>query len=531
MSAMEWAEESLKKLELTRQARINQAPPAMDKATVENLLKDYHPDHLDMERLVNIGPNATTQPFPHELADLLESDSCIPENFHPHVDLETDVLIIGGGGAGVAGALALEHSGLQVTLATKLRLGDSNTIMAEGGIQSAMGANDSPRRHFADSYVGGHGDNDTELLRALCENGPKSIHQLTQLGCLFDLDPDGTFRLRSGGGTSTPRVLACRDITGLEIMRVMRDALQSTKILQNHAAVELLDNGLGQITGAVFWNSKTKKLFTISARAVLLATGGSGQLRLQGYPTSNHVGATGDGLVLAYRQGCHLIHPNSYQYHPSGTSYPEALVGQLVTESIRSIGAQLLNANGERFVDEMTYRDVVASAIIKEVVEHRGVKTPLGRYGVWLDTPLIEIKKGQGTLHQQFPGLIHRFKRYGIDPAIQPILVYPTLHYQNGGIKIDKAGRTELKGLWAVGEVSGGLHGTNRLMGNSLLDIIVFGTIAGNTIKENLPQREPATLTALTRYREALKKLPAKPAKTSPQLFPTHSGMKIEIEP
>ena len=243
------------------------------------------------------------------------------------------------------------------------------------------------------------------------------------------------------------------------------------------------------------------------------------------------MGATGDGLVLAYRQGCHLVYPNSYQYHPSGTSYPEALVGQLVTESIRSIGAQLLNVNGERFVDEMTYRDVVASAIIKEVVEHRGIKTPLGRHGVWLDTPLIEIKKGPGTLHQQFPGLIHRFKRYGIDPAIHPILVYPTLHYQNGGIKIDKEGRTDARGLWAAGEVTGGLHGTNRLMGNSLLDIIVFGTIAAHSIKENLPQREPATLNALARYREELKKLPDRPAKTSPQLFPAHSGMKIEIEP
>ena len=234
MTGMDWADDSLKKVERTRQARINQAPPAMDKDVVERLLKDFHPDHLDMERLVNVGPSATTQPFPLELADLLESDSCIPEGFHPHVDLETDVLIIGGGGAGVSAALALENSGLRVTLATKLRLGDSNTVMAEGGIQAAMGADDSPRRHFADSYVGGHGDNDPDLLRVLCENGPKSIHLLTQLGCLFDLNPDGTFRVRSGGGTSTPRVLACRDITGLEIMRVLRDALHFTQIGRAH---------------------------------------------------------------------------------------------------------------------------------------------------------------------------------------------------------------------------------------------------------------------------------------------------------
>ncbi|OGW15408.1 MAG: fumarate reductase, partial [Nitrospinae bacterium RIFCSPLOWO2_12_FULL_47_7] len=457
---MEWDSPSLEKVERSRPERVNQSSPVIDKDDVEQLLLDYHPDHAAMERRVSVGPDASTQLFPQELADLLESDSCLPENFYPHVDLETDVLIIGGGGAGVAGALALEVSGLHVTLATKLRLGDSNTVMAEGGIQAAMGEDDSPRRHFADSYVGGHGKNDPELLRILCENGPKSIRWLAQLGCLFDLNADAAFRLRFGGGTSTPRVLACKDITGLEIMRVLRDALRSTQVLPNHAAVELLDNGQGQVTGGVFWNTQTGKLATISARAVLMATGGSGQLRLQGYPTSNHVGATGDGLVLAYRQGCHLANLDSYQYHPSGASYTEALVGQLVTESIRSIGAQLLNVNGERFIDEMTYRDVVAAAIIKEVVAHRGVKTPFGRHGVWLDTPLIEIKKGAGTLHRQFPGLIHRFKRYGIDPAKQPILVYPTLHYQNGGIKIDSQGRTDVKGLWAAGEVTGGLHGT-----------------------------------------------------------------------
>lgn len=526
---MDWASESLEKVEQSRQERLNQSPPVLDKQAAERLLIDFHPDHAAIERLVEVGADASTQSFPQELADLLEADSCLPDGFQPHPDMETDVLIIGGGGAGVSAALVLEDSGLHVTLATKLRLGDSNTVMAEGGIQAAMGDDDSPRRHFADSLVGGHGKNNPELLRILCESGPKSIHQLANIGCLFDLNPNGTFRLRAGGGTSTPRVLGCKDITGLEIMRVLRDALRKTATLPHHAAVELVDNGQGQVTGAVLWNTQTGKLVTVSARAVLLATGGCGQLRLQGYPTSNHVGATGDGLVLAYRQGCHLIHMDSYQYHPSGASYPEALVGQLVTESIRSIGAQLLNAEGKRFVDEMTYRDIVASAIIREVVEHRGVKTPLGRYGVWLDTPIIEMKKGEGTLVKQFPGLIHRFKRYGIDPAKQPILVYPTLHYQNGGIKIDAQGRTEVKGLWAAGEVSGGVHGTNRLMGNSLLEVIVFGTLAGKSIQENLPEREATTLSAVARHREALKKLPPRPGRPAPQLFPLVSGLKMEI--
>ncbi|MBI4384039.1 MAG: FAD-binding protein [Nitrospinae bacterium] len=528
---MEWARDSLEKIARTRPQRAEQPPPKLDERAVDLLVRDYHPDHAGMERLVSVGPNAGTQRFPHELADLLEADGLLPEDFHPSVDLATDVLIIGGGGAGATAALTLEDAGLQVTLATKLRLGDSNTVMAEGGIQAALGPDDSTRRHFADSFAGGHGKNDAELLRILCERGPDRIRWLTRLGCLFDRNADGTFRLRSCGGSSAPRVLACRDYTGLEIMRVLRDALLQgrTQVLNHHSAAELLDDGHGQVAGAVLWDSQSGKLVSVSARAVLLATGGSGQLHLQGYPTSNHLGATGDGLVLAYRQGCKLVHMDSFQYHPSGACYPEALAGQLVTESIRSIGAHLLNADGERFVDELLYRDAVASAIIREVVERRGVKTPAGRYGVWLDTPLIDLKKGEGTLRRQFPGLIHRFERYGIDPARHPILVYPTLHYQNGGIAIDSQCRTELRGLWAAGEVTGGVHGTNRLMGNSLLDIAVFGALAGESIKQNLPPRARITLSAAIRHREALKKLPHRPAKTAPQLFPPASGLKVEI--
>ncbi|MDH5764064.1 MAG: FAD-binding protein, partial [Nitrospinota bacterium] len=381
-------------------------------------------------------------------------------------------------------------------------------------------------------YVGGHGKNDTGLLRTLCEEGPAGIRWLTRLGTLFDQNDDGTFRFRSGGGTSTPRVLACRDYTGLEIMRVLKNAVMSgtTHVLEHHAAVELTDDGQDRVTGAVFWDTQTGKLVTVSARAVVLATGGSGQLRFQGYPTSNHLGATGDGLVIAYRQGCSLVFPGSHQYHPSGSSYPEALAGQLVTESIRSAGAHLLNVNGERFIDEMTFRDVVAAAIIREVIEGRGVKTPTGRRGVWLDTPLIDKMKGEGTLAKQFPGLIHRFKRYGIDPTKQPILVYPTLHYQNGGVRIDADCRTERPGLWAAGEVTGGIHGTNRLMGNSLLDIIVFGRRVAEGVRQDLPERGAVTLTRLNAYREELSGLPHRPENTAPQLYPGVSGMKFELK-
>ncbi len=525
-------EDSLKKLEATREQRLHMEPPISSDANADKLLQEFHPDYLGMERNVRVGPNTDTCKFPYELADLLESDSHLPVDFEPSVNIETDVLILGGGGAGASAALALEESGLTVHLATKLRLGDSNTVMAEGGIQASLGADDSSRRHFADAYVGGHGNNNPDLLRVLCENSADTIRWLGNLGCMLDRNEDGTFRLRSGGGTSIPRVLACKDYTGLEIMRVLKDAvlLSNTRLLQEHAAVELLDDGAGQVTGAVLWDRNKGNLVTVSARAVMLATGGSGQLRLQGFPTSNHLGAMGDGLILAYRQGCKLVHGESYQYHPSGTAYPEALVGQLVTESIRSIGAQVVNAEGERFIGEMAFRDVLAAAIIREVAEKRGVQTPTHRAGVWLDTPLIDIINGEGTLRRQFPGIVHRFERYQIDPAKQPILIYPTLHYQNGGIQVDREGRTGAKGLWAAGEVTGGLHGTNRLMGNSLLDITVFGRRAAMSVQKDLPLRRPVTLTSLNRLRDRLKNIPDRRELLSPQFFPTQAGMKVSFD-
>jgi succinate dehydrogenase/fumarate reductase flavoprotein subunit len=525
---MEWAKESLKKVEASRSFRLDQPAPLPDQAEAEALLKQFHPDYLGHERKVGVGPNAGDQKFPSELAELLEGDSPLEPDYTPTPEIETDVLILGGGGAGATAALALEGAGLSVHLATKLRLGDSNTVMAEGGIQSALGTDDSPRRHFADALVGGHGDNDPDLLRILCEQGPESIRWLSQLGCLFDQNEDGRFRLRGGGGTSVPRVLACRDYTGLEIMRVLKDAvrLTSTKILEEHVAMELVDDGKGRVTGAILFDRNAGKPVCVSARAVIMATGGSGQIRLQGFSTSNHIGATGDGLVLAYRQGCQLMHLDSYQYHPSGACYPQALEGQLVTEAIRSIGAQVVNVEGVHFIDEMAYRDVLAGAIIKETAEGRGVKTPHGKTGVWLDTPMVDLKKGAGTLARQFPGLIHRFERYNIDPARQPILIYPTLHYQNGGIRVDAECRTDVDGLWACGEVTGGLHGKNRLMGNSLLDITVFGRRSAESVLRNIPERGAVTLTRLKQFRAEREKIES--ATVSPRFFPEASGMKLK---
>jgi len=211
---------------------------------------------------------------------------------------------------------------------------------------------------------------------------------------------------------------------------------------------------------------------------VIIATGGIGRMHLNNFPTSNHFGATGDGLVLAYRLGAKLQNLDSFQYHPTGLAHPHHLAGSLITEGIRSAGAYLLNGLGERFVDELKTRDHVSSAILKECSEGRGIRVSDETVGIWLDTPSVELRN-PGLLASRFPKLVHLGQKCDIDPTQSPLLVYPTLHYQNGGVEIDENGLSSIPGLYCVGEVSGGIHGRNRIMGNSLLDIICFGRRAG----------------------------------------------------
>jgi succinate dehydrogenase / fumarate reductase flavoprotein subunit len=218
----------------------------------------------------------------------------------------------------------------------------------------------------------------------------------------------------------------------------------------------------------------------VHARAVVIATGGSGRLHYQGFPTTNHYGATGDGLVLAYRVGARLSFIDTMQYHPTGAAFPEQILGQLVTEKVRGLGAQVCNVEGEQFVFPLETRDVEAAAFIRECKERgQGVVTPTGQPAVWLDSPMIDVIHGAGTIAKELPAMVRQYRRFGIDLAKEPILVYPTLHYQNGGVAIRPDGSTGIPGLYVAGEAAGGIHGRNRLMGNSLLDICVFGRRAG----------------------------------------------------
>jgi len=511
----------------TRDARRKQTLPKFSPAERDTLIKKYHPDFRESAyRTIRFGPNAGESTV-RELAALLEGESPVPDDLDLTPSYATDVLVVGGGGAGCASALHAHEQGAKVILATKLRLGDSNSVMAQGGMQVAVAPDDSPVTHFLDTLKGGHMKNDHQLLKVMVDEGPSIAKWLIELGVLFDRDADGNLHVKKGGGSSKPRLLTCSDYTGLEIMRVLKDEVLNQKIqlLEFSAVVELLSDEHGACTGAVLMDLDNRRLIVVAAKTVILCTGGIGRLHIQGFPTSNHYGATGDGLALAYRMGAKLVQIDTFQYHPSGAVYPEQLIGALVTEGIRSEGGHLVNAKGDRFVNELDTRDVVSSSIIRECEEGRGIRTMSGRIGVWLDTPLLDVEHGAGTVTKHFPAMVRQYERFGIDISKDPVLIYPTLHYQNGGVQIGVNGETKIPNLFVAGETSGGLHGRNRLMGNSLLDLMVFGKRAGTTAAALAASKPQGSLTLghLRRFRSESRKHGAASGVQSPMVLPAYT--------
>lgn len=248
--------------------------------------------------------------------------------------------------------------------------------------------------------------------------------------------------------------------------------------------------------------------------------------------TTNHYGATADGLVLGYRAGVPLELLHTVQYHPTGAVYPEQAEGLLITEKFRGAGANLVNIKGEQFVNEREPRDIESSCCIRECLERKlGVATPAGKVGVWLDSPMIDLLSGEGTVQREFPGKYILFKRYGIDISKAPMLIYPTLHYQNGGLKITADCMTVVPGLFAAGEVTGGVHGENRLMGNSLLDVLVFGRIAGKNAA--VYAREKArdgkfTLAHVEAFHKELEGADIPRDRVSPMLLPDYTDPEFK---
>ena len=395
-------------------------------------------------------------------------------------DAQCDVLVVGSGGAGMSAAVAAREAGASVVVITKSALGASNTGRAQGGIQAAVGADDSTADHLEDTFAAGHDDADPALVRTLVEGGPGAIDWLASIGVPFTRD-DGQLRIIRCGGARRPRLLQAGERTGAEMVQALRSAVRDTGAeVRESTSLEAMEpvDGVWRATTRAKDGSRS----SIAAGSVVLAAGGGlgGEAARIGEKSTNHPDATPEVLEMALALGAAGRDLDSWQRHPTGAIWPAGLAGYALPETTRSYGATLHDAAGERFVDELAPRDVVADAIIRIVAEGRGAAAPDGTMGAWLDTTAIDREHGPGFTADRLAYVHNRYLKQGVDITKERVLVYPVLHYRNGGLVIDEHGRTTLPGVYAAGEITGGVHGTNRLMGNSLLDTVVFGRIAGS---------------------------------------------------
>jgi succinate dehydrogenase flavoprotein subunit len=394
---------------------------------------------------------------------------------------EHDVVVIGAGGAGLRAAIESSARGARTALVCKSLLGKAHTVMAEGGIAAALGnvdARDDWRIHFQDTLFGGKYLNNWRMAEIHAKEAPERVRELERWGGVFDRTADGRMSQRAFGGHTYRRLVHIGDRTGLELIRTLQDkgVHEGIDVFMECTITRLLKDG-DKVCGAFGYWRATGEFVVFKARAVVLATGGLGKCyRI----TSNSWEYTGDGHALGFHAGADLVDMEFVQFHPTGMIWPPGVVGLLVTEAVRGEGGILRNGRGERFMEhydpkrmELSTRDVVARAIYTEVKEGRG--SPRG--GVFLDVshlPAALVKRKLPSMYEQFRGLA------GVDITREPMEIWPTCHYAMGGISVDpETGASRVPGLFAVGECSGGMHGANRLGGNSLSDLLVFGKRAG----------------------------------------------------
>ncbi len=431
---------------------------------------------------------------------------------------EHDVLVVGAGGAGLRAVIAARDEGASVGVVCKSLLGKAHTVMAEGGIAAAMGTvrtEDGWRVHFRDTMRGGKGLNDWRMARIHAEEAPERVKELESWGALFDRTEGGRILQRPFGGHTYARLAHVGDRTGLEMLRTLQDrAVHAGVDVYMECTVVALLRHDGRVAGALGYWRDTGEFVLFRAKSVVLATGGAGQAWKI---NTNSWEYTGDGLHLAHRAGAELIGMEFVQFHPTGMVWPPSVRGTLVTEGVRGEGGVLRNAEGERFMfryvpeafqgdyadtedeasawaagervdnrppPELLTRDVVARAILSEVEEGRG--SPHG--GVYLD---IATQRSPEYIKKKLPGMHHQFRELAdVDITTDPMEVGPTTHYMMGGVKVDpETGESTLPGLFAAGEVAAGLHGGNRLGGNSLSDLLVFGERAGAAAAESAGRR------------------------------------------
>jgi succinate dehydrogenase / fumarate reductase flavoprotein subunit/L-aspartate oxidase len=390
-------------------------------------------------------------------------------------DKAFDVLVIGSGASGLAAAVCAERAGARVAVAAKGSLQSCNSAKAQGGIQAAFGEDDSPEQHAQDVWRSSHETADMRLVEILTSEAPGAIHWLEELGVEFTRE-NGGYRLAKCGGATRKRLLQVGDRTGHAITKGLREAWEAgSGTTFEHAPLhELTANANG-------WRANIGE-HILEAGTVVLAAGGRcyAEAEARGELSTNHPGATGEVTKLALALGAEARDLDALQYHPNGGAWPANMQGYSIPETTRAYGAVLLNGEGEEFTDSLGPRDAVAQAIFDEVEAGRGVQTPDGRPAVYLDTTRISEADADVSL----PYMLRRYRAGGINPLTEKLLTYPVLHYQNGGLVIDTEAETTLDGVYACGEIAGGTHGRNRMMGNSLLECVVFGRRAGRAAAE-----------------------------------------------
>jgi succinate dehydrogenase / fumarate reductase flavoprotein subunit len=411
---------------------------------------------------------------------------------------EYDVLILGSGGSGLRAAIAAAEAGARTGLVCKCLLGKAHTVMAEGGLAASLG-NVDPRdnwsTHFQDTMFGGKYLNNWRMAELHAKEAPDRARELEHWGAVFDRTPERKMSQRAFGGHTYKRLVHIGDRTGLEMIRTLQDKTvhSAVDVFMETTITKLVKDG-DRVVGCFGYRRATGEQISFSAKALVLATGGAGRVyRI----TSNSQDCTGDGYALAYEAGAELVDMEFVQFHPTGMVYPPGVSGLLVTEAVRGEGGLLRNKDGERFMErydkkrmELSTRDVVARAIFTEVKEGRG--TPHG--GAYLDVSHLDsdyVRRKLPSMYDQFLELA------GVDITREPMQVGPTCHYFMGGIKVDAdTGATCVPGLFATGEASGGMNGANRLGGNSLGDLLVFGRRAGIGAAEAAAQISSVSLPA-----------------------------------
>jgi succinate dehydrogenase / fumarate reductase flavoprotein subunit len=400
----------------------------------------------------------------------------------PFETRQHDVLVIGAGGAGLRAAVAAKEAGADVGLVCKSLLGKAHTVMAEGGIASSLAnvdAQDGWQVHFADTMRGGKSLNNWRMVELFAKEAPERVYELERWGAVFDRTADGRIMQRAFGGHTYRRLCHVGDRTGLELIRTLQERVVAlgVPVYMEVTLTRLFTDG-ERCTGAFGYDRKDGRFVNFPAKAVVLATGGWGKIYKY---TSMSWESTGDGAALAYRAGAQLQDMEMVQFHPTGMLWPPGVRGLLVTEGVRGEGGILKNSKGERFMEridpvrkDLSTRDVVARAIATEVAEGRG--SPHG--GAFLDI----THRGADFIKRKLPNMYDQFASLAnVDITKEPMEVYPTNHYTMGGVRVDAETATStLAGLYAAGEVACGLHGANRLGGNSLSDLLVFGRRAGD---------------------------------------------------